>query len=124
MSVIFPNPLSMNDAVKQADSWVDEASDLIATYRTIARERDAWSARAADATGPYRWSCINMQSICSDAAASIRDAIEQVRDDALSSLYLTAHHVPEALQEAADDFNDRLSDDCISVVRAIEQENG
>lgn len=119
MNAYAPSPLAFTDAVSAANQWVDDAAGLIAQYHRFARDRDMWTDRAANATGAHRWSCIDMAKICTDAMLLTKDAIEVARDDALSGLYLTAHHVPEALVEAADDFNDRLSDDCISLADAI-----
>ena len=119
MNAFAPSPLAFTDAVAAANQWVEDAADLIAQYHHLARDRDAWTERAAKATGNHRWWCVNMASILTDTMLLTKDAIEMVRDDTLSSLYLTAHHVPAALVEAADDFNDRLSDDCIGLDDAL-----
>ncbi|PZT91962.1 hypothetical protein [Sphingomonas sp.] len=119
MNAFAPSPLAFTDAVAAANQWVDDAADLIAQYHRLARDRDMWTERAAGAIGNDRWWCVNMAGILTDTMLLAKDAIEAVRDDTLSGLYLTAHHVPAALVEAADNFNDRLSDDCISLDDAL-----
>lgn len=119
MNAFAPSPLAFTGAVAAANQWVDDAADLIAQYHRLARDRDMWTERAAGAIGNHRWWCVNMAGILTDTMLLAKDAIEAVRDDTLSGLYLTAHHVPAALVEAADDFNDRLSDDCTSVADAL-----